>query len=359
MLYYSFALDNSDNLINIKDATKGEEYHCPCCGKVMICKKGNVRKWHFAHKGNLDNCSYETYLHKIAKIKIWNMIKTERCFYLELNREILSKCSNCDLGFVTLCSVQTYDKVRYNLCEYYDVYSIEKKHHKYIADILLTNSSQPQRIPIFIEICVHHKCSSDKYQSGFKIIEIYIESEFDVDTILNHKGLTGFSNFKTFGFKSSLMKELKNRELYCYAPLKDYGYTKNPLRWNCEKYKYIDKSIRNIDDELQYVFLSKVELSMQEQLSLSYLCCHNTEMLRCWMCYYYCPHDKYHPYRPTCSYNLIHMVEKFPSIEDALYCKYFLFKYGYFHTGEKEVLIIDLSGSSPDKSTLCKHIINI
>ena len=76
---YSFALDHNQCVINIKDALKGEDFYCPCCGAVMIAKQGKKNRWHFAHKGNLGNCSYETYLHKIAKARI------RECFYNSLN----------------------------------------------------------------------------------------------------------------------------------------------------------------------------------------------------------------------------------------------------------------------------------
>lgn len=65
--YYSYAFDSESRLIHIDDAKKGKEYRCPNCGGIMIPKQGEKRAKHFAHKANTENCSYETYLHKIVK----------------------------------------------------------------------------------------------------------------------------------------------------------------------------------------------------------------------------------------------------------------------------------------------------
>lgn len=67
--YYSYAFDSESRLIQIDDAKKGKEYRCPNCKEIMIVRKGKKRKKHYAHK-NTENCSYETYLHKIAKRRI-------------------------------------------------------------------------------------------------------------------------------------------------------------------------------------------------------------------------------------------------------------------------------------------------
>ena len=64
--FYSYALDENDTLIPIEKATKGNEYFCANCGACMITKMGAKRRPHFAHKANLHNCSYETYLHKVT-----------------------------------------------------------------------------------------------------------------------------------------------------------------------------------------------------------------------------------------------------------------------------------------------------
>lgn len=56
-------------IINVSTAKRNEKYFCPICGELMNPHMGKVRRWHFVHK-NAGNCSYESYLHKLAKIKI-------------------------------------------------------------------------------------------------------------------------------------------------------------------------------------------------------------------------------------------------------------------------------------------------
>lgn len=71
---YSYSMDKESHLINVTDAVKGNDYYCPCCGEIMIPRQGSRRRWHFAHKGNLGDCSYETYLHKVAKSAYANVL---------------------------------------------------------------------------------------------------------------------------------------------------------------------------------------------------------------------------------------------------------------------------------------------
>lgn len=48
------AYDTKSNRVNIDNATKGENYYCPCCGAELIVKKGLINQWHFAHKCKAD-----------------------------------------------------------------------------------------------------------------------------------------------------------------------------------------------------------------------------------------------------------------------------------------------------------------
>ena len=68
-----------------------------------------------------------------------------------------------------------------NLRDLYDTCTPEKGEDKYIADLLLTNSNDDTIKPMFLEIYVTHKCSNDKINSGYKIIEIKIKKKEDAD----------------------------------------------------------------------------------------------------------------------------------------------------------------------------------
>lgn len=66
-----YALDSSGNIRHIKDANpSNDEFFCLFCHRQMIAKQGKIRQWHFAHKALSPNCSYESYLHSLAKLLI-------------------------------------------------------------------------------------------------------------------------------------------------------------------------------------------------------------------------------------------------------------------------------------------------
>lgn len=69
-LKYTYALDKNENCIGIENAQKGIEYRCPHCKGEMVVKEGSIKVKHYAHKIRPQNCSYETYLHALAKKRI-------------------------------------------------------------------------------------------------------------------------------------------------------------------------------------------------------------------------------------------------------------------------------------------------
>ena len=69
-LKYTYALDKNENCIGIGNAQKGIEYRCPHCKGEMVVKEGSIKVKHYAHKIRPQNCSYETYLHALAKKRI-------------------------------------------------------------------------------------------------------------------------------------------------------------------------------------------------------------------------------------------------------------------------------------------------
>lgn len=46
---YSYALNDGKERVSIQNAKKGETYTCQLCGNKMIPKKGNIKRWHYAH----------------------------------------------------------------------------------------------------------------------------------------------------------------------------------------------------------------------------------------------------------------------------------------------------------------------
>lgn len=183
---YSYANNSSGDLINVSTAQRNEKYFCPICGELMIPHIGKVRRWHFVHK-NTGNCSYETYLHKLAKIKIRESFLSSEHFLLSYNAKAI--CS-LECPFIGFPKCEGEKPVEFDLHRYYDTCDIEATYHQYRADLLLTSSIKPKTPPVIIEIMVTHKCTEDKIRDGVRIIEIPIQSEEQIDNIANSCKLT-------------------------------------------------------------------------------------------------------------------------------------------------------------------------
>lgn len=184
---YSYANNSSGDLINVSTAQRNEKYFCPICGELMNPHMGKVRRWHFAHK-NVGNCSYESYLHKLAKIRISQAFLSSEHFLLSYNAKAI--CSY-ECPFVDSPKCVGEKHVEFDLRRYYDTCVIEATYHQYRADLLLTSSTNPKTPPILIEIMVTHKCTKDKINEGVRIIEIPIQSEEQIDNIVSNCTLTG------------------------------------------------------------------------------------------------------------------------------------------------------------------------
>ncbi len=197
---YSYANNASGELINISTAQRQEKYFCPICGGAMIPHMGHIRRWHFVHK-NTDICSYESYLHKLAKIKIRQAFLSSEFFFLSYDAKAI--CS-CDCPFINSPKCEGAKSVKFNLRKYYDTCEIEASYNQYTADLLLTSSINPKTPPILIEIMVTHKCSDDKIRDGVRIIEIPIESEEQIDYIVKSCRLTAIRADHSYTFKDRI-----------------------------------------------------------------------------------------------------------------------------------------------------------
>lgn len=183
---YSYAINSSGELINVSKAQRNKKYFCPICGELIYPHMGKVRRWHFVHK-NAGNCSYESYLHKLAKIKIREAFLTSEHFMLSYNAKAI--CS-LECPFIGFPKCEDEKPVEFDLRRYYDTCEIETTYHQYRADLLLTSSTNPKRPPVLIEIMVTHKCTDDKIKDGARIIEIPIQSEEQIDNIVSNCKLT-------------------------------------------------------------------------------------------------------------------------------------------------------------------------
>jgi len=206
--YYRYALDDSGGVIHISEVNEGNrrnKYYCISCGCELIPALGKKNAHHFRHK--VDTCSYETYLHKLAKKKLKEKFDTNKEFEIVVQRKRrCERSGSCKFERKEACFIQyggKYDlkgKGLYSLCtEEQAVLD-----GRFVADLLITSQDGTQK-PLLIEIWVTHKSTEQKTQSGLPIIEIHIDSEDQVDDLcsnpIGHEGATygvEFFNFKEY-----------------------------------------------------------------------------------------------------------------------------------------------------------------
>lgn len=240
-----YALDDKNNLINIKDANdlKDKKYYCPHCHNEMIKRQGEIRQWHFAHK--TDKCSYDKYLHSIAEIMIMDWFNKSKNIYVILDH--FRKCKTFDKCiFYNSMYCKRRDRKQHDLKKYYSNFIKEYCYKGFIADLYCENNKYPNS-PIFIEIFVTHKCREEKINSGIRIIELKIESEEDIDNIINSNKLEEGKKIKFYNFKrKEILVDNLNQDFQKYIlfpSMKSYVDTKY---YNCKNYAKKRKGIYEI-----------------------------------------------------------------------------------------------------------------
>ena len=189
-IQYPSAINEDGNYIKAKDLTKdscgGHSFRCPHCGEVMTPVLGPVRVHHFRHLGTL--CKRDSYLHGCAEAAF--MEEYQRCldeglpFYLEMPVPVWCNKS-CVLATHQLCH-ERYNRKTVDLTLDYKRISQEarvqtgdKEFRR--PDILLQTEGGKQSL--WIEFFVTHAVDENKQKKG-RIIEIKINSEKDIDTII-------------------------------------------------------------------------------------------------------------------------------------------------------------------------------
>ena len=180
---YKHAYDENGKLVCIdsisKENRKLHKYTCVGCGNPLLPRAigSKYRKAHFYHKEEVV-CSGETYLHKLTKQVVKHKFETEPTFYIEYN--VSKKCSNAECKYRNDRCQEEHSPYKVDLKKYYDTCTEESTVKGYIADLLLTNSKNPELAPTLIEVCVSHPCDEEKRNSGLRIIEISIKNEQDI-----------------------------------------------------------------------------------------------------------------------------------------------------------------------------------
>lgn len=186
---YHYALNENGDIIDISDVTKedrkSQRFFCINCGEEMIAKLGEIKSRHFAHKAETLDCNSETYLHKLAKLRLKEKFYSAASFEIAYWQEV--KCSDkssCPFFKEEECKEKRLKS--FDLKKYYDTCQEEQREDSFIADLKISSSQNPKRPPVTIEIYVSHKCSLPKKESGIRIIEVRIKDESDIQDLILH-----------------------------------------------------------------------------------------------------------------------------------------------------------------------------
>lgn len=267
-ILYKYCYDENDELIHISEVTKenrkAHEYKCISCGREMrVWLQGNgerSRRSHFGHKANC-SCNSETYLHKLAKIKIREQfyLGHELMLCLQDDKTNCSESNHCKMYNPEMC--KNVQKRFFNLCDYYDTCEEEASVDDYIADLKLTKSDMPNRPPLLIEIFVSHRCEEEKWNS-YKILETAkIVSEKQIEEIVE-KGFIAeinhnYVNPRTYDFDETIIPPTAN----CRAS-KNIIFNINGRNTNPEIFRFILHP--NLDYEIREINCSQKEVSLEE-----------------------------------------------------------------------------------------------
>ncbi len=212
---YKYALNEQGDLVSIHDAQKGKnKFICPECHGEMIPRKGDHNAYHFAHKTT--ECKYDNYLHTLAELLIQKWYNESKS--IKLSVPINEKCVDFEsclfkkIGCIHVVNSQFYDlKKWYNNCEREPNDTIAKYGFK--PDLFLRDDGNTRNC-IFIEIAVTHKCEPPKINSGIRIIEIFIDNEEDIETIIKNNLIQCNEKIQMYNFRGEdKTRDIENYEL--------------------------------------------------------------------------------------------------------------------------------------------------
>ena len=220
IIKYKRAKNDNDEIVNIEEVTpekrKLSKFTCISCGNELSACLGSKNQHHFRHKTEVD-CNPETYLHKMGK---YTFVKAYReClahgkpFNITLKQNVpCAKEESCQVRHFfgdNSEACNKYEWKNFDLTQYYDSVAEEEKVGSFVADILL-KGSKPYP-PILVEIMVSHACEERKIQSGYRIIEIELNKEEDLELIESYQ-LKQTELSDSDYFKTNRRKNRKNEE---------------------------------------------------------------------------------------------------------------------------------------------------
>jgi hypothetical protein len=207
VIKYQYAKDVNDQPVDINSLNEVNrhlsKYYCIGCGKEVIPKLGTSKKraFHFAHK-ILAECSGETYLHLLGKELFYSTFKDSQRnnipFLIEIPQYRI--CNHYTKQFDETCSIDR-STTTFNLIDHFIDIKMETREGEFIPDLVLISKNSSEKL--FIEIAVTHLSSEAKLKSNYRIIEIKVKDESDLNPIKERKLSVRNRKikFKNFQFK--------------------------------------------------------------------------------------------------------------------------------------------------------------
>lgn len=307
-IQYKYCCDENSNYIHINEVTEEnrhqKQYHCIVCGKSMIARALSSKKVtpHFAHKPGTE-CSgnYETYLHKLGKKIILNHFNNGgEISFMRVQQLPCKNTENC-LFSSKWCKGEVHKT--FNIRDYYNICEEEKYINGYVADLYFSDSNNPGKEGILIEICVKHPCEPEKISSGMKIIEAQIWDESDIDYIIKNGfpedgkkdiykvrgqevAIRRYPRFKFYNFKDLPRKKFSETPITKFTvnkwgdPIVSEGYA-----FKCDVMgKRIDNSsLAELEINTEKWFRHH-HICSSYQLGLLYLFYRGFKKKNCWLC---------------------------------------------------------------------------
>lgn len=189
--FYRHAIDKNGNLIHVSAVTeesRHDGYRCVCCNDELVPVLGKKNAHHFRHK--TDACSYESYIHKIWKRRVQDNFYKSKSF--KVSYFVATPCKethSCQIkkhvpnAKCNVFYIQTID-----LKQEYDTCVEEQVYMGYKGDLVLTNSKQVEKEPLFIEIAFTHNCEEAKIDTGIRIIELKVNDDENKPICLAESG---------------------------------------------------------------------------------------------------------------------------------------------------------------------------
>ena len=292
MIKYRYAYNSDGQIVCIDSIVRQigkhkEKYYCLCCEKELIPRLGNIKQHHFKHKEPV-TCSGESYLHILGKKVFYNEFKycleNKKPFFIELYQQRICNSHQCELNII--CHLgKSLEK--FNLLDHFIDIFIEKREGSFIPDVMLISKNGKDKL--FVEIAVTHLCSEQKLYSNYRIIELIIKEDDDLDIIKTHFLSEEQSSVKFINFNT---REVINK--FCRNHCKKYYHmfvvtSEGRCKLFHNTLTQFSSYLQRMKDRVNYFSITKYNdcYSLKFKVSIAKAHKDNVNVKNCFLCRYH------------------------------------------------------------------------